>query len=181
MEALLKTELNKVLNGNRDRIRENCITSSIPKKIAILFNPDSKENTKNLVFIHPSKDNPNFFFINEFLLLFDWQNSSELIELEKNFQINLTSRITQETINTGYITEEEHIKIRDFCNGILASEFLIKVSETFKKEYRNKYGKEASQATIGKLFNELIYADLNDTVKYSNDRIQQLIEKYLLP
>jgi hypothetical protein len=179
LEEAARKVVNGILGDSPKEIQRNCLQTSISFKLKVFVNIETGDKTRNSILLHPVYKNPYLLFINEYVLLFEYNSPSQIIELFRFLKIQSSSNVDAFCLT--YITEADWENVISYCFGIKAKQMYKNNIERFQNSYFQKYFTIPPASLTQSYMDELIRDDelIDETTKYSEDRIQKLIGIYI--
>lgn len=97
LEAQIRGSVNTILADTLKGTEEICLTTPFPYKLHVFANMTAPKKDHNCVLLHPGYKSPYLLFINEYVLLFEFTNESQIDELAHALSISVSPLHTELT------------------------------------------------------------------------------------
>jgi hypothetical protein len=175
----MRAVVNCILANSPKEIETNCLNTSFSFKLQVFTNAKTHDKTRNSVLLHPVYKRPYLLFINEYILLFDFTNISQIDELERHLKIH--SKQEDNPSGLIYVNEDDWENVIYYCLAVKAKQMYKNNVERFQKSYLEKHSKLPPISVTKSYMDELTSEDdsIDEATKYSEERIRELTEVYI--
>lgn len=176
LEIKVRATINEILGNTVEKTENNCLTTHFPYKLQVFVNVTAPDKTSNCVLLHPVYKSPYLLFINEYILLFEFTNDSQIGELAEHLHIKVSSDHTE----LSYVSDKDWKNVRTFCKTIKAKQMYRATMDRFKKYYFEKHSRLPDETLVELFMNEFTSdnSTMEEVTKYSEARLKSLLEKY---
>lgn len=158
-------------------IESNCLNYPITHNVFIGYFPLGKDSGRHQVLSHPEKDNPYILFVNQYILAFNYQRLDQLEPLTVELGVPLGVTAGGTCIKVFPAAEREVLLI--YFWQLAAHYLVMEFRHNFIERYTAQHQRPPHPGLTEAFIAEYTQADLLETVKYSTQRQEELMQKYI--
>lgn len=158
-------------------IEQNCLEVPITNNLFIGYLPLTEDSSRHQVLSHPEKYEPYLLFVNQYLLVFNYQHPEQIAQLEAELGVSLDITDSGTSLKIFSLAEREAITAYtwELATPYLEQQF----KDVFIERYTEHHGQPPSADIAEAFYMEYTQTDLPETVKFATQRQAELIQKYI--
>lgn len=175
--AALHGIVNAILAESEADTERNCLARPVAENLFIGYYKPGEDSGRNAVFLHLEKQNPYLLFINQYVLVFNYQ-LPQVPALETELRVSLGIVADGTTIKV--FADQERNLLLAYCWALAAHYLVEEFKVNFARRYQQRHRRAPRLMVVEAFIFELTTVKVLETMKYTTARIEQLTRKYLL-
>jgi len=173
---MLRIVVNQVLADTPAQTEQNCLQEPIAFNLFIGYLPAAADNSTNVVELQKEVGSPYLLAINQHILLLDYQ-FDQVPALEQRLSVGLP--IANPGLTTTLFSLAQRLLLIRFFHRVSADRFKLQVTQNFQRAYFEQHRQDPSANRVESFMTELKSGSELPTVKYSEKRVQELIQRHV--